>query len=407
VATSIDPTVTGNTNRTQPENKVFYPALDGLRAIAFFMVFAQHYIHFPWGWSGVNAFFVLSGFLITGILFDTRDDPHRTRNFYVRRTLRIFPLYYGIFLLLLITTPFFHWAWSAAWIAWPLYLGNFLRFLSPAASLAGTPLQIAADANLQGSHFPAALYMGHFWSLCVEEQFYLFWPWIIFFIRSRRTLLWICSTVVVLGPFARLLAQHLAPNWMLNAELTYRLTPFQLDSLLLGALLALLWRGAHRQLLLKLGSFITAASSLLLLIYAAWIIATCFPNFFLNFHYPPWAQTWGLTLINVYSASLLLSALRPGTFVFHLFSLRPLRWVGRISYGAYVIHDTLHMVFYHVVYRAAQHLHIDGAISYNTLWYFSAVFSLFGTLLIAYLSFRFFESPFLNLKERWTIRSAR
>src|ERR1035441_2665940 len=80
------------------ENKKFYPALDGLRALAVLMVFYAHYNLSPgpsvaWGWAGVNIFFVLSGFLITGILYDTRNTARRFRNFYVRRTLRIFPLY--------------------------------------------------------------------------------------------------------------------------------------------------------------------------------------------------------------------------------------------------------------------------------------------------------------------------
>ena len=95
--------------RHKPEIKA---ALDGMRAIAFMMVFLQHYCGLKWGWSGVDLFFVLSGFLITGILFDSRNDLHRARNFYVRRTLRIFPLYYGIMLLLLLSSPVFHWDWS-------------------------------------------------------------------------------------------------------------------------------------------------------------------------------------------------------------------------------------------------------------------------------------------------------
>src|ERR1700742_2071666 len=104
--------VAGNTEKTAPENRVFYPALDGLRAIAFLMVLLQHYLAVPWGWTGVNVFFVLSGFLITGILWDTRDTPHRIRNFYVRRALRIFPLYYAIALLFVLTTPLLHWHWT-------------------------------------------------------------------------------------------------------------------------------------------------------------------------------------------------------------------------------------------------------------------------------------------------------
>src|SRR5579872_4093337 len=79
--------VTGNTALTAPENRNFYPALDGLRAIAFLMVFGHHYLHVPLGWTGVDLFFVLSGFLITGILFDSRNDAYRVRNFYIRSTL--------------------------------------------------------------------------------------------------------------------------------------------------------------------------------------------------------------------------------------------------------------------------------------------------------------------------------
>jgi hypothetical protein len=107
---------------------VIYPALDGMRAIAFLMVFAQHYYFAPWGWMGVDLFFVLSGFLITGILFDTRHDSHRVRNFYIRRTLRIFPLYYGIMLALLALQPLAHWNWD---LVWPSYVGNYARSVSP------------------------------------------------------------------------------------------------------------------------------------------------------------------------------------------------------------------------------------------------------------------------------------
>ena len=111
--------VAGNTAHTKPENRAFYPALDGLRAIAFLMVFGQHYLQLPWGWAGVDLFFVLSGFLITGILFDTCDDSHRIRNFYVRRTLRIFPLYYGVMLALLLMQPIIHWHLNWHWLIWP------------------------------------------------------------------------------------------------------------------------------------------------------------------------------------------------------------------------------------------------------------------------------------------------
>lgn len=165
---------TANTPLTRSENNTFYPALDGLRGVAFLMVFGVHYLSLAWGASGVNVFFVLSGFLITGILFDSRDDRFRVYNFYLRRTLRIFPLFYGLFVFLLVSTPLLHWRWNRYWLFWPLYLGNFLHFASPVAQVPHTALQLAADGHLTSARFPRSeLYLGHLWSLCVEEQFYL------------------------------------------------------------------------------------------------------------------------------------------------------------------------------------------------------------------------------------------
>jgi peptidoglycan/LPS O-acetylase OafA/YrhL len=388
--------VTGNTARTAPENRVVYPALDGLRAIAFLMVFGQHYLLAPWGWTGVNVFFVLSGFLITGILVDTRDAPHRARNFYVRRTLRIFPLYYGIALLFLITTPLVHWHWTTLWLPWLFYLGNFLRFLSPSSAVPGTRLELAADAHLSSTRLPRSeIYFGHFWSLCVEEQFYLFWPWIVFWVRSRRALIALCAAVVVLTPIARVVAAHFAPAWQMQQELTYRLTPFQLDSLLLGALVALLWRGSLRNLLIRAAAWISAACLLAAVLYLAFTIHAA--HGFAGYVYPGWKQTWGLSFINIFSAAVIVCCLRPQTFAARLLSLRPLRWLGRISYGAYVFHDLFHGLYDHAVVH--NHFALVRAHHHASL----ALVAFPATLLLSWLSFRFFESPFLNLKQRFTV----
>ena len=151
--------------------------------------------HFSWSFPtitslsrgagpGVDLFFVLSGFLITGILFDSRNDPHRIRNFYVRRTLRIFPLYYAVMLLLI---PFAYRGLSWSWLVWPAFLGNYAKVIGPYTS--GSPLQRLADfqpclqVTIHGT-YREVLFLGHFWSLCVEEQFYLMWPWIVFWIRD-------------------------------------------------------------------------------------------------------------------------------------------------------------------------------------------------------------------------------
>ncbi len=387
---------TGNTVHTQPENRAFFPALDGLRTIAFLMVFGQHYLSLAWGWTGVNIFFVLSGFLITGILLDSRDQEHRLRNFYLRRTLRIFPLYYGLFGVLLLLSPVFHWQWNRYWIAWPLYLGNFLRFLSPAAAILHSPLEYAADGHLTSRLLPRSeLYLGHLWSLCVEEQFYLVWPFVVFAVRDRRKLLMLCTSAVVLGPLLRLLLAFKTPSWMVANELLYRFTPAQLDALLLGGLVALLWRGAARVWLVTVAAIGALAGTAgvagyLIFVVHGWRIA---PN-----TYPHWSFTGGLLFANLYSAALLVCALQPGDPVFHILQTKPLRWAGRLTYGAYVFHDIFHDLFVHIV------THSGMAIPRQFREAAVAALALPATFLLAWLSFRFFESPFLDLKDRWTAR---
>jgi peptidoglycan/LPS O-acetylase OafA/YrhL len=392
--------VTGNTTQTRPENRAFYPALDGLRAVAFLMVFIQHYNIIPWGWTGVNIFFVLSGFLITGILYDSRNDPHRARNFYVRRSLRIFPLYYGIFLLLLVLSPLCHWMWSWLWLAWPLYLANFLRFVSPQMLVTGSAVQLAGNGWLASAYLPKdPLYLGHFWSLCVEEQFYLCWPWVVFQVRSRRALLWICGSAVVLVPLLRVVAQMTAPAWMQDQELLYRATPFQLDSLLLGGFIALLWRGADRERLLLAGRAVALACVVAAGVYLARTVHLSDPFWREDYAYPAWKLTGGLSFVDVFSAAVILCCLSPRGWLARLLSLPPLRWLGRISYGAYVFHDILHVGYVDFI----DHLKARSAwVASHDLRCLLAV-SFGGTILLSWLSFRFFESRFLNLKERWTI----
>jgi peptidoglycan/LPS O-acetylase OafA/YrhL len=397
--------VTGNTGQTRPENRAFYPALDGLRALAFLMVFLQHYLAVPWGWAGVDVFFVLSGFLITGILFDTRDDPHRIRNFYVRRTLRIFPLYYGVLLGILMLTPVVHWEINWKWMVWPAYIGNYARFIHPFSN--GDALQMLADFQpTSGAGFHLKLFLGHFWSLCVEEQFYLIWPWVVFAVRDRRGLSRICFLAVPFCLLLRLLGQHLLPGWMLENEILYRVTPFRLDALLLGGFLALVLRGPNHERCLRIGRRLFPLAVFVMLL--ALLARPGAPPWQRPYQYPSWRFTWGLTGIDLLSGLLILVALQPDTAVYRIFSHRSVRWVGRISYGAYVLHDIPHPIYAYFCFTVVRHLTAGSALGVQTVdrtaLMLTAAIALAGTLTLSWLSYRFYESAFLNLKERWTAR---
>jgi peptidoglycan/LPS O-acetylase OafA/YrhL len=366
--------------------RTYFPALDGLRSVAFLMVFAFHYLQLPWGWAGVDFFFVLSGFLITGILFDTRDHPHRVRNFYIRRTLRIFPLYYGVILLLVLLWPIFHWEWNWHWLLWPAYLGNYIRGYRPFA--VRSPLEMLADFQPLSRTYPTIQpYLGHFWSLCVEEQFYLVWPWVIFWLRDRRKLMVVCVACVAICPLARVLCAHTLPRFMLDQEVLYRWTPFRIDALLLGGLIALVRRGPSPRALAVIArvGFVTLAGVLFL-----WLaLHPAARHGGLGYVYPSWELTWGLGYIDLFAGCVLVMALDAGSIVFRLLSLRPLRWLGRISYGAYVFHDLLNIEILDLVKRHTGHYRLP-----------STVLALAITLLLAWASFRWFETPFLRLRDR-------
>jgi peptidoglycan/LPS O-acetylase OafA/YrhL len=374
----------GGVVESRTAKRAYFPALDGVRAVAFLMVFAEHYLDMPWGWAGVDIFFVLSGFLITGILYDSRDQAHRVSNFYIRRTLRIFPLYYGLMLLLLVSYPLMRWQWNGTWLVWPAYVGNFARGIHPFTP--GSPLQMLADFQpLSRPVRGFQLYLGHFWSLCVEEQFYLIWPWIVFRVRDRRKLIFICVMCVVICPLMRVAGEHLLPQYMLDQEVLYRWTPFRIDALLLGGLVALVRRGPLSQRMARAARVLFPVLLSIVVIYRAYAMWSGQDD------PPTWASTWGIVFIDWSAACLIVMALEPKSFVFSIFNLRGLRWIGRISYGAYVYHDIFHLEITNVV----------GA--FTQITYVTAAVALAFTLLISWVSFRWFETPFIRLKERWTM----
>jgi peptidoglycan/LPS O-acetylase OafA/YrhL len=306
-------------------------ALDGLRGLAVLGVMASHL--FPgnpagglilralgitsvFGLAGVDLFFVLSGFLITGILYDSLADTGYFRKFYVRRCLRIFPLYYGVLFALFLLTPWLGIQWRG--MQWPLltYLQN-TNLVMP----------------LYNFHPAPGISLNHFWTLAVEEQFYLVWPLIVFLLRDRKKLLWAC---LLLSSGAFLLRLALVLHGTVYHTIN-RATPCRADTLLIGAALALLMRGRFHDATLRFArsAFVAVAA-----IGAAFNLV----HHLIKGHsrwLPPFDATYfslRYTLIALACAALIAWCLRPRSLPRLIFELPPLRFFGKYSYGLYVLH---------------------------------------------------------------------
>ncbi|MES2123820.1 MAG: acyltransferase [Gemmatimonadota bacterium] len=352
------------------------PALDGVRGVAVSLVLLDHFwpktiTSGPFaamasrGWLGVDLFFVLSGALISGILLRTRESPHFFRNFYARRTLRIFPLYYLFLTVCFIvfpvsqggaywSTPFMQAAGSPAWYVF--YLTNF-------------------KLALTGFDSPHAIRI--LWSLAVEEHFYLLFPLAVWYC-SRKQLVRLLWGAIGLAIAVRSYLLYRLPE---QHEFQYLLTPARMDALALGCLLTLVlrsgaslplprwWAGAGVALLAVVG--VTTRFSLL----------------------DPGYRSVGYTLVAIAFALLLgWVFLDPDGSGTRWLRWPPLRYLGTISYGVYVLH-----VFVGAAANDALD-HVGLPTGLDAVRPFAKVAA---TLLVAAVSWHWFESPILRLKRRF------
>ena len=277
-------------------DKQRFRPLDGLRGVAIAAVFCFHYRIAPpsageWGWVGVDLFFALSGFLITGILVDSLGEEHYFKNFYMRRSLRIFPLYWGLWCVLLLFMQSQN-KFEVGFLAWPAYAGNYLG-------------SYALWAGWNHEHFnrlPAAVHVaretlrvqvGPYWSLCVEEQYYLTWPLVVWVVRGRERLLKVCLGAIAGALALRVgLLSWLPTAWVEHNEV-YFWTLTRADSLLAGSALALLLRGpggVERLRVKTVAAGTVAAAGSLGLAQWRW-------GLFHDITFERWMQTWGLTVV--------------------------------------------------------------------------------------------------------------
>jgi peptidoglycan/LPS O-acetylase OafA/YrhL len=364
--------------------------LDSFRFFAFLAVFLFHAGWLDCGYLGVWAFFVLSGFLLTPILLKMKERlPRRDYflNFYGRRALRIFPLYYAYLGL----------GGLAAWGLVELggrqdvALSLFLREWPWAAGYAYNFFHAASSADT----IPHSTIISHFWSLAVEEQFYLIWPlflWLVPLRHTRRAL--VC--LVLAGPLLRALTWLAAQNGLLGGpggrpDLVVYLLPWSsLDAFALGGWLALRhealprwspWAGVGAVVALGLLSGLPAG-------FPAWT----------SLGYPPFMgqagqAIWGYSLLAL-ACGLVLHALRRGVFLPRLFALAPLQYLGKVSYGLYVFHYPVMSL----TNRAFGHSQPDPA----------RVGLMLGlTVFLSAASYELYEKRFLARKDRWFPTSER
>ncbi len=336
--------------------------LDGLRGIAIILVLLVHFFNFGslypylyFGWAGVDLFFVLSGFLITGILLDTKHKKGYYRVFISRRALRILPLYYavliGIAILSLYISPL---AWFKEFQYFYWFHGSNYLILQ------------------KGFFLP----LGHFWSLAIEEQFYLFWPLIVA-VCSRKWLIFVSFLLLLLGIYLRAVIE--------NIFLVYGLPLAHLDGLLIGGVMAILIR-EYKDILFKHIELILICTSVLFFIYTTGYLI-------INGGYQEQGSfiklPFTFTLISLLFGALLIYSLksqRLGEF----FSNRVFLFFGKYSYAMYVFHPIL----YHFSNWAGG----DRLSENQKLLLHSGLFLL--TILMSYASYHLFEKHFLRLKDK-------
>ena len=362
------------------------PALDGVRGIAILTVFLFDCLKVPSGgllnlffrkastsgWVGVDLFFVLSGFLITGILIDSRGKPGYLRSFFARRSLRIFPLYFLALWFTFIAVPQLADIWGSA-----IPVAQRVGELSWDQFWFWTYLQNWRFAFI--GHWPDVNYLNHFWSLAVEEQFYLVWPFVVGCLSSRA-LARVCWSCVGLALVLRV------GLWMSGASAValYVPTLTRMDSLCMGALFAMGLRSPVWYP--RLTRWIWPAMTLLAIIIVG--IDVVWPLLKTE---QVGSQTIGHTLLALMFGGFVLSAaaVSPQHWFARILSQRWLTIPGQFSYAMYVIHRPIYKLVLKLEWSVLPEIAQPLVIFLVTL---------LTTLAASALSWKFFERPILSLK---------
>jgi len=335
--------------------------LDGLRAFSVLGVILYHLgvPGFGMGWLGVSFFFVLSGFLITRILIESKESNNFFSNFYIRRSLRIFPLYYLYIFIVFIYCLYFDVQGVNNWLYYVFYLQNYTMAWN-------------GFAYVPGQEF------GHTWSLAVEEQFYLLWPLVVF----------LCNRNLIIISAIMLSCVAIASRFYL-AEYTsiVSFAPLfsTMDTLLIGAIIAVI---SVNKRAMKIFSCALLAVGLF------WFISVVkFGVLIYGWHKGIEAANQSLYLSSSILFAGVIGVIASGVVKAKFLTIAPLIYLGKISYGLYLWHPFAIQVVDSLQYRGHL-LWITGPMVLAS--------KLALTIAISALSFKFFELPFLRMKDRFT-----
>lgn len=359
------------------------PGLDGLRAVAYLFVFFYHARYLDVGWIGVQFFFVLSGFLITGILLDMKRSLSRGDyflKFYGRRFLRIFPLYYFYLLL------------AGGVAAWLISISYRTGYMEPFREEVHYALFYVYNFMLAFSDRDPSFMLEHLWSLSVEEQFYIIWP-ILILLTPERFQKRLFLALILLGPVFRggFHFLYASSGFLIFSPSSLYMLPFtHMDSFAFGAYVNVFGLSHAKK------KFYILLVLVPLVGFAAQYLSTNQFGTFSALGYPPlmasgYQSIWGYSLLNYFFVVTIQAAARERLFNRFL-DWAPMRYLGRISYGLYVYHQPITWFAFEV-----RKLGLDAGATQLV----AAIIAFFGTLLIASASFHFMEKPLLNLKDRF------
>jgi peptidoglycan/LPS O-acetylase OafA/YrhL len=371
------------------------PELDGLRGFAISIVVAYHYFYFSpppeyqpqglasrlylyfeqsiaLGWSGVDLFFVLSGFLIGGILLDARNSPRYFPTFYARRFFRIIPIYY---------------IWTATFVITVLLLGwasgGFSSDLQYPWRMIPMQLLFLQNMGLVAYSTLARPWFEPTWSLAVEEQFYLVSPLLVRWL-SKKALYAVLAVVIVAVPLFRIWLQHATVTFANTKDWPYTLMFSRADALCIGILAALLWKDAGiRQWLQARSNAIRLAAAGLA---AGVVLLALWSPSFRSLPMQSVGYTW---MALFYSLLLLLVLANPSGLLGSLARIKILREIGKVSYCLYLIHQVVGAAAQAALHRM---IGTPGAAP-AVAGYAIAAVAAFG---IAQLSWKYFERPLLE-----------